>query len=83
MTAMAMQKLATVLLNEGYVVKKIEDEMSGFYEKYTGRIIITIRSVEEEEADAEDARFRKEREREALRGNTQSQSQIQKEEIPL
>ena len=64
MTALVMQKLSDALLNEGFVVKKIEDETAGFHEdKYTGRIVITVRPAEEEEADAEAARLRKEKER--------------------
>jgi len=68
MTAIVMRKLADALLNEGYVVKKMEDETAGFHEdKYTGRIIITVRPVEDEEADAEATRLRKEKEREAAK----------------
>jgi hypothetical protein len=76
MTALVMQKLATALLNEGYVVKKIEDEQIPSYNKapngemYTGNIIIVARPVDEEEAEAEAARLRKERERDIARGIT-------------
>ena len=70
MTALVMQKLATALLNEGFVVKKIEDETVGSFdrkdngEKYTGQLILTIRPVDEEEAEAEAAQLRKAGERE-------------------
>ena len=67
MTASTMQKLATALLNEGYIVKKIEEEMTSFHEKYTGRIIVTIRPVEEEEeAEAKVIQLREEKEREEI-----------------
>jgi|LSPZ01.1.fsa_nt_gi hypothetical protein len=76
MTALVMQKLATALLNEGFVVKKIEDEqkssfdISGNGEKYTGQIIIVARPVDEEEAEAKAASLRKEKEKDVARGNT-------------
>jgi len=78
MTALVMQRLAEVLLKEGFVVKKIEDEQSGFYEKYTGRIIITVRPVDEEEADAEAARLRREKEK-----GDATQSNPEKKEVPF
>jgi hypothetical protein len=68
MTAVVMQKLANVLANEGFVIKKIEDEAYGSFdkqengEKYTGQIIITVRPVDDEEAEAEKKRLRKEKE---------------------
>jgi hypothetical protein len=74
MTALIMQKLATALLNEGFVVKKIEDEQISSFgrhengEKYTGQIIIIARPVDEEEAEMEAARLRKEKEREFAKG---------------
>jgi hypothetical protein len=75
MTALVMQKLADALLNEGYVVKKIEEEQISSFdrkdngEKYTGQLIITVRPVDEEEAEAEAARLRKEKEKEFARSN--------------
>jgi len=72
MTALVMQKLATALLNEGFVVKKIEDEQIHSFnrsengEKYTGQIVIVARPVDEEEAEA--ARLRKEKEKEVATG---------------
>jgi hypothetical protein len=74
MTALVMQKLATALLNEGFVVKKIEDEQKPSFdrsengEKYTGQIIIVARPMDEEKAEAEAARLRKEKEREFAKG---------------
>jgi hypothetical protein len=74
MTALVMQKLAAALLNEGFVVKKIEDEQRFSFdraengEKYTGQIIIVARPEDEEEAEAEAARLRKEKEREFAKG---------------
>jgi hypothetical protein len=68
MTAVVMQKLANVLANEGFVIKKIEDEEYGSFdrqengEKYTGAIILKVRPIEDEEAEAEKARLRKEKE---------------------
>ena len=69
MTALTMERLATVLLNEGFVIKKIEDEQLSSFDKlpgeqYTGRIIIVARPVNEEEAEAEAAKLRKEKEKE-------------------
>jgi hypothetical protein len=77
MTALVMQKLATALLNEGFVVKKIEDEQLSSFdkprngEKYTGQIIIVARPVDDEEAETGAARLRKEKEKEFARGVTQ------------
>jgi hypothetical protein len=74
MTALVMQKLATVLFNEGFVVKKIEDEQKSSFdrpengEKYTGQIIIIVRPVDDEEAEAEAARLRKEKEKGIAKG---------------
>jgi hypothetical protein len=71
-----MQKLATALLNEGFVVKRIEDEQKSSFdrsdsgEKYTERIIIVARPKDDEEAEAEAARLRKEKEREFAKGVT-------------
>jgi hypothetical protein len=76
MTALVMQKLATALLNEGFVVKKIEDEQKSSFdrsdngEKYTGQIIIVARPVDDEDAEAEAARLRKEKEKDISRGTT-------------
>jgi hypothetical protein len=76
MTALTMQKLATALFNEGFIVKKIEDEQRSSYdrfengEKYTGQIIIVVRPNDEEEAEAEAARLRKEKAREFAKGIT-------------
>jgi hypothetical protein len=69
MNALVMQKLATALFNGGYVVKKIEDEQKSSFdrtengERYTGNIIIVARPVDDEEAEMETARLRKEKER--------------------
>jgi hypothetical protein len=73
MTALVMKKLALALLNEGFVVKKIEEEQKSFDrpvngEKYTGQIIIVIRPVDDEEAEAKAARLRKEKERGSASG---------------
>jgi hypothetical protein len=74
MTALVMQKLANALFDEGFVVKKIEDEQKSSFdrfengEKYTGHILIVVRPKDEEEAEAEAARFRKIKEREFARG---------------
>jgi hypothetical protein len=71
-----MQKLATALFNEGYVVKKIEDEQKSSFdrsengERYTGHIIITVRPVDDEEAEMEAARLRKEKEKGIAKGIT-------------
>jgi hypothetical protein len=86
MTALVMQKLATALLNEGFVVKKIEDEQISSFdrhndgEEYTGRIIIIARPVDDEEAEAETARLRKEKEKEIAKGTTKNNS---REDIPF
>lgn len=83
MTALVMQKLAMALSNEGFIVKKIEDEqMSSFDrsqngEKYTGQIIIVVRPVDDEEAEAEASRLRKEKEREFAK------SKPGNEEVPI
>ena len=75
MQALVMQKLADALGKEGFVIKKIEDaEIPSFSkpdtgEKYTGEIILRIRPVDEEEAEAEKARLRKEKEWERCRLN--------------
>jgi hypothetical protein len=72
MEGSAMQKLVAALFNEGFIVKKIEDEQKSSFdrteigEKYTGRIIIVVRPAEDEEAEA--ARLRKEKEREFAKG---------------
>ncbi|MDR0377014.1 MAG: hypothetical protein LBH70_04385 [Spirochaetaceae bacterium] len=76
MTALVMQKLAAALLNEGFVVKKMEDEEKHPYdrtadgEKYTGQIIIVARPVDDEEAEAKAALLRKEKEREFAKNVT-------------
>ena len=69
MTALVMQKLADALGKEGFIVKKIEEEEYTPYnrpssgEKYTGQILIKVRSADEEEAEAEAAWLRKAKER--------------------
>jgi len=74
MIVSTMQKLAMALLNEGYVVKKIEDEQIHTFnfkdngEQYTGHIVIVVRPVEDEEAEAEAARLRKVKEKEYAMG---------------
>jgi len=88
MTALAMQKLATALLNEGYVVKKIEEEQISSFDRrdngehYTGQIIIVVRSVDDEEAEAEAAQLRRKKERDIAMGITAPKNNS-KEEIPL
>jgi hypothetical protein len=87
MTALVMQKLATALLNEGYVVKEIKEEQISSFdkrdngEKYTGRLIITVRPVDEEEAEMEAARIRKEKEKEIAMGDKAPGNS--REDIPL
>ena len=72
MTAEIMQNLADGLKSAGFVIKKIEEEIYGSFdkspngEKYTGELSIRIRSIEDEEAEAEAVRLRKEKEREVL-----------------
>jgi hypothetical protein len=74
MTALVMQKLATVLFEEGFIVKKMEDEQRSSFdrpengEEYTGRTIIVVRPADDEEAEAENARLRKEKEKGIARG---------------
>jgi hypothetical protein len=74
MTALVMQKLAATLFKEGFIVKKMEDEQRSSFErsengeKYTGQIIIVVRPVDDEEAEAEAARLRKGKEREFAKG---------------
>jgi hypothetical protein len=88
MTALTMQKLATALFNEGFVVKKIEDEQKHSFdrsengEKYTGQIIIVVRSVNDEEAEAEAARLRKEKER-AGNEPAASEAALASKEVPF
>jgi hypothetical protein len=66
MEGSVLEKLAGALGTVGFVIKKIEEEAYGQYERtlngerYTGEIIIKIRPVEDEEADAERLRVRKE-----------------------
>jgi hypothetical protein len=66
MEGSVMRKLAEALGDAGFVIKKIEEEAYGQYdrppsgEKYTGEIIIKIRPVKDEEADAERLRAWKE-----------------------
>jgi hypothetical protein len=74
MTALVMRKLATALFNEGFIVKKIEDEQKSSFdrsengEKYTGQIIIVVRPSDDEEAEAEAAQLRKEKEKGFAKG---------------
>ena len=88
MTVLVMQKLATVLLNEGYVVKKIEDEQISSFDRrdngehYTGQIIIVARPVDDEEAEAEAAQLRRKKEKEIAMGITPPKNNS-KEDIPL
>jgi hypothetical protein len=59
-----MRKLADALGDVGFVIKKIEEESYGRFdrpdsgEKYTGEIIIKIRPMKDEEADVEKLRVR-------------------------
>jgi hypothetical protein len=53
-----MQRIADAIGDNGFVIKKIEEETYGYYdrpktgERYTGEIILKIRPIEEEEAEA-------------------------------
>jgi hypothetical protein len=64
-----MRKLADALGDVGFVIKKIEEKSYGQYdrpssgEKYTGEIIVKIRPIKDEEAEAEKIRAQKEKER--------------------
>jgi len=81
MTALVMQKLADALAKEGFIVKKIEDEeISSFNrtldgEKYTGEIIIRVRPADDEEAEAEMVRLRKEKQK-AENGSAKKQEEV-------
>jgi hypothetical protein len=89
MTALVMQKLATALLNEGFVVKEIKDEQKSSFDKpengeeYTGRIIIVARTKDDEEAEAEAARLRKKKEKEFAKGVTPPGKPSNEEVFPL
>jgi hypothetical protein len=54
-----MNKLANSLEDAGYIIKEIKEESYGQFdrpssgEKYTGEIILKIRSAKDEEAEAE------------------------------
>ena len=67
MTAFIMQSLTGAVNAAGFVVKKIEDEVYGSFdkpssgEKYTGEIIIKVRPIADEEAELEGIRVRKEK----------------------
>ena len=80
MTAMVMQSLADALAGVGFVIKKIEEIAYGSYdkppngEKYTGELSIRIRSIAEEEAEAELVRARKENERVLSNPSTEESS---------
>jgi hypothetical protein len=69
MEGSVMRKLAEALGDAGFVIKKIEEETYGYYdrpgtgERYTGEIILKIRPVTDEEADIEKIRVRKEEEK--------------------
>jgi hypothetical protein len=69
MEGATMRKLADALSDVGFVIKRIEEESYGQYdkpssgEKYTGEITIKIRTVKDEEADVEKIRARKEAEK--------------------
>jgi hypothetical protein len=71
MEGSVMRKLAEALDDVGFVIKRIEEEAYGQYdrpssgEKYTGEIIIRIRPVKDEEADIEKIRTRKDEEKKA------------------
>jgi hypothetical protein len=71
MTGAVMKKLAEALDEVGYVIKDIKDEEYSGYgqpasgERYTGLMVLRIRPAEEEEADAEKLRARKEAEKAA------------------
>jgi hypothetical protein len=83
MTAVVMQKLADVLANEGFVIKKIEDEEHNSFdkqengEKYTGAIIIKVRPIEDEKAEKEKARLRKEKEWAKAKGNPKPDREVE------
>jgi hypothetical protein len=69
MEGSVMRKLAEALDDIGFVIKKIEEEAYGQYdrpfsgEKYTGEIIVKIRPMKDEEVDIEKMRVRKEEEK--------------------
>jgi hypothetical protein len=71
MEGSVMRKLADALSDVGFVIKRIEEESYGPYDrpsgegKYTGEITIKIRPVKDEEDDAEKLRARKEEEKKA------------------
>jgi hypothetical protein len=81
MDGSVMRKLADALGDVGFVIKRIEEEAYGSYErppggeKYTGEIIIKIRPAKDEEADVEKLRARKEKEKAGDRP-TASESEI-------
>jgi hypothetical protein len=66
MEGAVMQKLADALGGAGFAVKKIEEETYSRFErpdageKYTGEIILKIRPIKDEEADAEKPAARQE-----------------------
>ena len=67
MEGSVMRRLAEAMDDVGFVIKSIEEEKFGSYDRpvtgeiYTGEIIIKIRSRKDEEADAEKAWLRKDR----------------------
>jgi hypothetical protein len=62
MEGSVMRRLAEALGDVGFVIKRIEEEAYSHYnrpssgEKYTGEIVIKVRPVKDEEADAEKVR---------------------------
>jgi len=87
MTESVVQRLAIALHGEGYAIKKIEDEQISSYDKplngeqYTGRIIIIVRPLEDEEAEAEAVRLRKEKEREIAKANVPGKPEYKGDEF--
>jgi hypothetical protein len=69
MKGSVMRKLADALEDVGFVIERLEEEPYGQYdrpssgEKYTGEIIIKIRPIKDEEADADKIRVQKEEEK--------------------
>jgi hypothetical protein len=86
MTGNVMRKLADALGEVGFVIKDIRDEEYGQYqmpasgEKYTGLLFLKIRPAEDENADIEKARLRKEAEKAAAKP---AEAVAKTEEVPF
>jgi hypothetical protein len=100
MEGLAIQKLANALDGVGFTIKRIEEESYSRYErppsgeKYTGEIIIRIRPLKDEKADAARIReweigkkaeiLRSQREREDAVSRTQEPApELTLEDVPL